>query len=218
MASTLLTEESDANRGQGDPLPPQADLTAVPKPRRFTRFFTLFVMVVTFLVSILVAIQLVPEARYAFEGTQPHEVGTLDRLALDENNANRFVHATGQLAANAVGYERPLSPGEYWLVPAVGRPDLWVEVHVPGTVTAEEFVPPVSFVGRLVPLGSAGPRYSVLGRAAQVIGMGPTIDPWILIDGDTPRGSRWAVVVCAVLFLFALFNLWGIFRLTRKVR
>ncbi len=181
------------------------------------RLFTLVVMLVTLLISVLVAIQMVPEALYAFEEDVPHEVGTLGQLTLDENNANRLVHATGPLTGDAVRYERPLSPGEYWLVPAVGRPDLWVEVHVPDTVTAAEFVPPQSFVGRLVPLESAGPRYRVLGRAAQILEMGPTIDPWILIDGDTPRGSRWAVAVCAMLLLFALFNLWGIFRLTRKI-
>ncbi len=217
MASTPLTEESDAKGDDSGPLPPQVDLTRAPKPRRFARIFTLVVMLVTLAISVLVAIQMVPEARYAFEGNTPHEVGTLDSLALDENNANRLVHATGLLTTEAIRYERPLSPGEYWLVPAVGRPDLWVEVHVPDTVTAEEFVPPRSFVGRLAPLGSAGPRYRVLGRAAQMLERGPTIDPWILIDGDTPRGSRWAVAVCAMLVLFAFFNLWGIFRLTRKV-
>lgn len=220
MASTPLTEESDAKSAPGEPLPPLADLTAVRQPRRFARRFTVCVMLVTLVISILVAIQLVPEAKYAFEGEQPHEVGTLEQLALDENNANRLVHATGILSANALGYERPLSPGEYWLVPAKGRPELWVEVHVPDTVTAEAFVPPTSFVGRLVPLASAGPRYRVLGLsgAYQAMGMGPTVDPWILIDGDTPRASRWVLVVCAVLLLFALFNIWGIFRLTRRVR
>lgn len=194
-----------------------ADLRYAPPPKRFARRFTLMVMLITLVLSVLVAIQLVPEVRYAFEQSVPTRVGDLATVPLDTDTQNRFVQAKGELTRDALGYTRLLASGQFWLSPVKDRPQLWVEVHVPAGMATESFVPPTSFVGRLVPLESAGPRYRLLARAAEWMEMAPSMDPWVLIDGETPRGARWSAAVCALLVAFAAFNLWGIFRLTRRV-
>jgi hypothetical protein len=43
-------------------------------------------------------------------------------------------------------------------------------------------------------------------------------DAWLLIDGETPSGTRWVLGVAVLLLGFAAFNVAGIVRLARPVR
>jgi hypothetical protein len=84
---------------------------------------------------------------------------------------------------------------------------------------AEHFVPPGAFVGRLVPVAGAGLRFAALDEAASDMGTAPLPgDAWLLVDGETPESTSWAVGVVVLLVGFVAFNAWGLFQLLRPVR
>ncbi len=43
-------------------------------------------------------------------------------------------------------------------------------------------------------------------------------DAWLLVDGSSPRASRWAVALAALFAGFALWNLAGVARVLARVR
>jgi hypothetical protein len=100
-----------------------------------------------------------------------------------------------------------------------GTQKLWVQVRVPSDdddPSHKRFVPPTSFVGRLVPARHGGVRLSQLGSAIAEAGR-PELpgDAWLLIDGEAPATTRWTLGVGALLLGFAAFNLFGLRRLLR---
>ncbi|HXK20631.1 MAG TPA: hypothetical protein VNG33_22625, partial [Polyangiaceae bacterium] len=100
-----------------------------------------------------------------------------------------------------------------------GTKQLWVQVRVPrddDDPDHKRFVPPTSFVGRLVPAKHGGVRLSQLGDAIDDAGR-PALpsDAWLLIDGEAPATTRWTLGVAALLLGFAAFNLLGLRRLLR---
>jgi hypothetical protein len=77
-------------------------------------------------------------------------------------------------------------------------------------------------VGRLVPLKNAGIRYhavsDALSRTLANTARGSTEDAaWVLVDGQAPSTSRWALALGALFIVFAAVNLWGIVRLLKPV-
>jgi hypothetical protein len=81
------------------------------------------------------------------------------------------------------------------------------------------FVPPTSFVGRLVPVASAGLRYRSAREGVEAVGGARVAeDAWLLVDGAAPAGARWAIGVLGMLVAFAAFNVWGLVRLLRPIR
>jgi hypothetical protein len=80
----------------------------------------------------------------------------------------------------------------------------------------KRFVPPTSFVGRLVPANRGGIRLSWLDDAIAHAGRPPVpSDAWLLIDGEAPATTRWTLGFAALLLGFAAFNLFGLRRLLR---
>jgi hypothetical protein len=160
-------------------------------------------------------------AAFALESGPPREVGALTAVQLDTSLANSWVHGTGTLAEEGVEYRRPLDGDRYRLVPIDGNPRLFVELRVPSGVEPSHYVAPNSFVGRLVPLKNAGIRYHAVSEAlsrtlasrARESGDGA----WILVDGQAPSTSRWALSLGALFIVFAAVNLWGIVRLLKPV-
>jgi hypothetical protein len=140
------------------------------------------------------------------------QLGRLEQLELRPELANRWVHGTAELERRAIAYRRPLTPGEYRLVQVAGNGTIWVELRIPGQLDAQRFIPPSSFVGRLVPLQQAGLGYGSLSET----GSGPSADAWLLLDGESPQGSRWVLGVLGVLFGFAGFALFGLYRILRR--
>ena len=96
---------------------------------------------------------------------------------------------------------------------------LWVQVQVPrddDDPDHKRFVPPTSFVGRLVPVGRGGVRLSQLASAIGDAGRPPLpSDAWLLIDGEAPATTRWTLGLALLLLGFAAFNLLGLRRLLR---
>lgn len=152
---------------------------------------------------------------------RPIDAALLAKAPLGPGLANRWVRAEAALEIDrAVRYRRPLESDEYRLFPVAGRSDVWVELRIPEPYAngSEHFIPPASFVGRLVPAEEAGIRYSNLQRDVGVAGaLPPSAGTWLLIDGEAPASLRWAIGLAAVFIGFAGFNLWGLVRLLRPV-
>lgn len=197
---------------------PDPELEALPEPRRPGRRPTLFMLAVTGVLSLGMAWALSGEARYALVGGQPVEVGNL--AAYSPSHENQWVHGEGLLAASgAIRYERPLESDSYRLAQVAGNERLWVEVGVPEGMEGPRFVPPTSFVGRLVPMHEAGLRHRGLDEAvSEKTDTVVPADAWLLIDGEAPATTRWALGLVALFLGFAAFNVWGLIRLLRPVK
>jgi hypothetical protein len=195
------------------------ELLALPAPRRRERGATLLVMSVTAIASVAMAMLLSSEARYALSAGQPIELADLTNLSPNAEHQNRYVRGHALLAtAGAVKYGRPAEGDSFRLAPIAANPKVWVEIRVPEGFEGPRFVPPSTFAGRLVPLHQAGIRHAGLGGSVAETGAAVPADAWILVDGDSPRASRWAVALVALLIGFAGWNLLGIARIVRRVR
>ncbi len=200
--------------GEADP-----DLASLPAPPRRERRLTAAVMASTLVASVVLAFALRGEVRYALSSSTPVEVGDLSRAAPPELE-NRYVHATGLIATvGAIRYERLLEGDSFRLAPLAGNPRVWVEVRVPEGMEGPKFAPPTSFVGRLVPFGAAGIRHAGLASSvAAAGGVAVPRDAYLLIDGASPRASRWSIAMVALLGYFAAWNALGLARMFKKVR
>ena len=197
-----------------------ADLEALPAPRRPWRKLTLVVMSATLLGSLLLTLALGGELSFSLTGKPPRGIGELSRFAPQPHDENAWVQAEGELEVQgAIAYRRPLETDSYRLSRVSGTQKLWVQVRVPrddDDPDHKRFVPPTSFVGRLVPARHGGVRLSQLGGAIAEAGR-PALpsDAWLLIDGEGPASTRWTLGVAALLLGFAAFNLVGLRRLLR---
>ena len=197
-----------------------ADLEALPAPRRPWRKLTLVVMSGTLLGSVLLALALRGELSFSVSGKPPHGIGELSRFTPQPRDENTWVQGEGELEVQgAIAYRRPLETDSYRLSRVSGTQKLWVQVRVPrddDDPDHKRFVPPTSFVGRLVPARHGGVRLSQLGGAIAEAGR-PALpsDAWLLIDGEGPASTRWTLGVAALLLGFAAFNLVGLRRLLR---
>ena len=197
-----------------------AELEALPPPRRPWRRLTLAVMATTLVASLGLLTSLRGELLFSFAGGAPYAVGELARYAPKAADANSWVQGEGELEqSGAIAYRRPLEGDSYRLSRVSGAPKLWVQVRVPSDDDDPDhrrFVAPTSFVGRLVPLGHGGVRLSQLGEAIAEAGR-PALpsDAWLLIDGEAPATTRWTLGLALLLLGFAVFNLMGLVRLLR---
>jgi hypothetical protein len=193
---------------------PDPELLALPAPPKRERTATVVLMALTAIAAIWMAMLLFGEARYALMPGTPQEIGDLATQKPGGELANRYVSATGLLGtAGAIRYGRAAEGDSFRLAPVAGNPTIWVEIRVPEGFEGPRFVPPSSFAGRLVPFERAGIRHARLpdAVAAQADAKVPQ-EAWLLIDGSSPRASRWAVALVAVFLGFAAWNIAGIVR------
>jgi len=196
-----------------------SELAELPAPRRPWRRTTLFVLWLGAAGSLYLALAVLPDVTFSLRGGEPIELGELSAKRLDEKLANHWVQGQGELSASkAIRYRRPLEAGSYRLAELSSDPRVWVQVRVPENEEGPRFVPPASFVGRLVPVSELGIRHRGLPGAVSDAGLGPlTNDAWLLFDGETPGGVRWMLGLLALLVAFAAFNVVGLSRLLRPI-
>ncbi len=195
------------------------DLEALPEPRRPGRRLTIACMSLTLVLALLMAYALRGQASYALRSGPPTGLGNLTDVQLQPSMANTWVQGDALLATEgAIGYGRPLDSDSYRLARVAGHKKLWVEVRVPKGMEGPRFVPPASFVGRLVPLTDSGLRHNSLDDAVRDASSSMDDGAWLLVDGDSPRGSRWAIALIALFAAFAAFNIFGLFRILRPVK
>jgi hypothetical protein len=199
---------------------PDPDLIALPAPPKGERTATVILMLITAALALWMVVALFAEARYALTPGTPSDVGDLAPLRPTADMANRYTRATGLLGTSgAIRYGRAAEGDSFRLAPIAGNPKVWVEIRVPEGFEGTRFVPPTVFAGRLVPFDSAGIRHAFLRKAVsdQTDAEVPE-GAWLLIDGSSPRASRWAVALAALFVGFAGWNLVGVVRLLRRVR
>ncbi|MBI5537831.1 MAG: hypothetical protein HY898_34215 [Deltaproteobacteria bacterium] len=195
------------------------ELLALPAPPRRDRTLAVVLMLVTAVASISMCWALRGEVSYAFSRAVPAELGDLTTLQLGSVAPGSYVEARGLLGTNgAIRYSRPLEGDSFRLQPVAGNDKLWVEIRVPEGMEGPRFIPPISFAGRLSPMKSAGLRHAGLARSvhAQTSVVIPQ-DAWILVDGASPRASRWAVALFALFAFFAAWNVVNTIRIVRRV-
>lgn len=195
------------------------ELEALPIPRRPWRRATLATMLATAVSSVAIAWALAATARFSLLKGPPRELGSLTNVQLSGNLENAWAHGQAELAERSVEYRRPLDPDRFRLAEVSGNRNVWVELRIPSGIEPEHYVPPNSFVGRLVPFAKAGLRHAALADAvARATGYRPTGDTWLLIDGEAPSTTRWVWGLILLFAAFAAFNVWGIVRLLKPVR
>jgi hypothetical protein len=204
-------------------IPAGDDLGELPAPRHPFRKLTFATMAVTAALALLLIFALRREVTYSLHPGPPTDVGELARLAPRGELSNAWVRGEASLETEgAVRYQRPLDPDTYRLVKVSGNPLLWVQIRVPFDANDPEgahFVPPTSFVGRLIPASRAGLRHSALSTALADSGRGRFAeDAWLLIDGESPASTRWTLGLVVLFGLFAAFNVAGVIRLARPAR
>jgi hypothetical protein len=205
------------------------ELLSLPAPPKRERTAAVVLMALTAAAAVWMALALLGEARYALAPGQPFDVGDLTSLRLDEGSrpqapgadlANHYVSGTGLLGTRgAIRYGRAAEGDSFRLAPVAGNPGLWVEIRVPEGFEGPRFVPPTTFAGRLVPFQKAGVRH--VGLIKAVHDQTEVTVPegaWLLIDGSSPRASRWAVALAALFAGFALWNVAGAARVLSRVR
>jgi hypothetical protein len=147
-------------------------------------------------------------------------LGNLAELRPDVDLANRWVRGEALLSSTrAVRYARPLESDSYRFAQVAGNDRLWVQIRVPAGEEGPRFVPPTTFVGRLIPLSQTGLRYADLADAVAETGqaaMKP--DAGVLLDAESPATTRWALGLVGLFLAFAAFNVYGLVRLLRPVR
>ncbi len=204
---------------QDSPHSPDPELAALPEPRRPWRRATLASLALTVLAGTALCIGLWSQLSYALTSGQPVEIGVLTEFEPSDADANTWVHGVGTLNPHALGYRRPLESDRFRLAPVEGNPHLWVELREPAATLGEHFVPPTSFIGRLVPLSEPGMRHSGVLEALDSTGQnGPAKTEWLLADGESPAASRWVYGVWALLLAFIGFSAFGIYRLLAPVK
>jgi hypothetical protein len=165
------------------------------------------------------ALAVLPDVAYSLRGGDPIGLGELGTKGLDRHLANRWVQGQGQLSVTkAIRYKRPLERDSYRLAALDGNSRIWVQVRVPEHEEGPRFVPPASFVGRLVPVSELGLRQRGLRDAVGEAGLDPPDDDaWLLLDGESPQGMRWAIGLLVLLLAFTVFAVVGLLKLGRPI-
>lgn len=180
---------------------------------------TVALLVATALASLAMVFALRRDAAYAFSHDTPEDVGELAQTPATSLSENRFIRGQAMLgAAHAIRYERPFVSDSFRLMPVAGRPNVWVEVRVsPGSET-NRYVPPNQVSGRLVRFDAAGPKHRGLASAVlDATGQKVPDSAWLLVEGDSPKSARWAVLLVVMFAIFAGWNVLATAKLLRKV-
>ena len=218
---TSTNEQPAENETHDMAMGPDPELERLPPPHHPWRKTTIVTLVLCFVVSLTLLVGLRGELIYSVRTGPPTSIGNLSALQpLSEQN--KWVQADGELADHGgIRYQRPFEADSFRLVPVQGNPRFWVQIRVPAGFEDEHFVPPNSFVGRLLPVDGLGVRYSSLHQAVfdagWPIGQIPN-DAWILVDGESPKAVRWVLALAGVLLSFASFCLWATTFVLRPAR
>ncbi|NUP12318.1 MAG: hypothetical protein HOW73_40245 [Polyangiaceae bacterium] len=197
------------------------ELLALPAPPKRERWLTITLMVITGIAAGLLAWSLRSEARYALAASTPQDLGDLTAWSTSSSESNSYVAGTTKLLGTngAIKYGRPAESDSFRLAPVAGNDKLWIEIRVPEGFEGPRFIPPNNFAGRLVPFSEAGLRHAGLRDSVKSkTGVDVPADAWILIDGSSPRASRWALALVCLFVAFAAWNFIGIVRLLARVR
>jgi len=206
------------SREEEDALDPE--LLDLPDPPKRERTATVAMLLFTAACSLAMVFALRQDAAYAFASPRAVDLGDLGSAPASAFVQNGYVHGTAMLgAAHAIRYERPFVSDSFRLMPVAGRPNVWAEVRVPAGAENVRYVPPGEVTGHLVKFDSAGPKHRGLASAVRdATGQQVPANAWLLVEGDAPTSARWAILLVAMFFAFAAWNLGVTAKLLRRVR
>lgn len=202
-------------------LPPDTvdpELVALPAPPKRELRLTVLLLAITALLSLAMSFSLRHELLYAIANAPVNHVGDLRTADLGVLAGKTIEGAARVGAAGGIRYERPFVSGSFRLVPVAGRDDLFIETRVAEGAENARYVPPASFSGRVMRFDAVGPKYRGLRGALESVSH-TSISPnaYLLVDGESPQTMRSAVVLAIVFVGFALWNLFAIAKLVRRV-
>lgn len=195
------------------------ELAQLPAPRRPWRRATLVTLTLSALGSLVLAVLVMPDVGYSLKSGPPRDLGDLTSSTPAPDTKNDWVHGEASLSTTrAIRYRRPLESDSYRLAQVEGNPRVWVQIRVPAGEEGPRFVPPTSFVGRIVPVADSGLRQQDLRAAVSEVGLAPpSEDAWLLIDGESPAAMRWVLGLLLLLTAFFVFNVVGLVQLGRNI-
>jgi hypothetical protein len=198
---------------------PDPELIGLPAPPKRARSLTVLLMALTTIAALALTYSLSSEISYATRSGSPRDVGELGKVTLSSELQNTYARGAGLLGSTgAIRYGRAAESDSFRLAPVLGTDKVWVEIHVPEGFEGPRFIPPSGFAGRLVPFRSVGLRHAGLrDQVRERTGVVIPDDAWILIDGSSPRSSRWALVLGVLFVGFAVWNAIGVGRLLARV-
>jgi len=215
-SSTMTAPSAPALDAPG----PDPELLALPAPPKRERTATVVLMAITAIAAAWMAVVLLGEARYALTRGDLLDVPDLATLTPGADIENRYVRTSGLLGTTgAIRYGRAAEGDSFRLAPIAANSKIWVEIRVPEGFEGPRFVPPTNFAGRFVPFKKAGVRHARLPESVRAQTDKPVPDDaWVLIDGCSPRASRWALALVLLFFGFSMWNVAGIVRILARVR
>ena len=195
------------------------ELLELPDPPRGERRVTLLVLLVTALASVAMAVALRNDAKYSFADTIPEDLGELAKAPPAAFAQNHYVHGRAVLGgASALRFERPFQADTFRVSPVQGHPNVWAEVRVREGAETGRYVPPTEFTGHLVRFDAAGPKQRGLARAVEdATGQKVPEGAWLIVDGEAPSDSKWAVALMMLFSAFAVWNVLSALKLVRRV-
>lgn len=195
------------------------ELLELPNPPKKERTATVALLLFTAVASLAMCFALRRDAAFAFGDAHPANLGDLGSAPANAFVENGFVEGTAMLgAAHAIRYERPLISDSFRLMPVAGHDNVWVEVRVPAGAENVRYVPPSQMTGRLVRFETAGPKHRGLAAAVRdATGKEVPENAWLLVEGEAPASSRWAVMLIVMFLGFAMWNLGVSAKLLKKV-
>jgi hypothetical protein len=215
MTTAEIPHALDAGEERIDP-----ELLELPDPPRGERRVTLLVLLATAVASVAMALALRNDAKYSFADTIPEDLGELAKAQPSAFAQNHYVHGRAVLGgASALRFERPFQSDTFRVSPVQGHPNIWAEVRVREGAETGRYVPPSEFTGHLVRFDAAGPKQRGLARAIEdATGQKVPEGAWLIVDGEAPSDSKWAVALMAMFSTFALWNVLSALKLVRKVK
>ena len=172
--------------------------TIPPSAPGYRRHLVLGALIAIGLGAWLLVVLLAPRAQFSLVAGAPADIGPL--RSADLTQAGSWVRTSGTPQPDALSFERIGASGSFRLTTIEERSNVWLVLHVPQGFTPDSFVPPSTFVGRLTPLRDAGFSARPIVRMIEE-GSGAADDGYLLIDGESPRSERPALLAAILLAL-----------------
>lgn len=159
-------------------------------------------MAVTCVVAIVMALALRVEIAFFFGGQRVLDVGSAAALDPGTLENNTYVHVSGNpMLSRAARYERALTGESFTVFPLAGQRAIYV--HASGdaleTLTTE-------YTGRLVTFRAMGARLEGVRVQLAQQGQPVSADAYVLLVGESPTGTWWAVAFALFAGLILLMN------------
>lgn len=160
-------------------------------PPGFRRWVALGAMLLLWAGCSVVVVGLWGPARYSLSASDPVSLGDLAEADLDGGPA--YVRAMVEFDGRALAFSRR-GGGDYWLAPVARRPEVLVVLQVPSALGAT-YIPPRIVAGRVLSLRDAGAHERPV---LQLAGKEHPEARFLLLEGQSPRAMRWALVALAL--------------------